>query len=258
MGQKVVFLDIDGTILDHDKQIPAATKAAVKQLQDSGVIVSIATGRAPFMFQDILEELSIKSYISFNGQYAVYNGEVIYQNPIGTDQLEKLTAFSVDHNHPLVYQGVDDMKSTVTNHPQIEEGMGSLKRNHPLMDTEYYKNQPIFQVLLFGEPKEQQLYQEAFQQLRFVRWHPVSCDVMPQNGSKANGIEKFIEALHINWEDTYAFGDGLNDLEMISKVHTGVAMGNSVEEVKEAATFVTDGVDQNGLSNAMRKLSLIQ
>ncbi len=258
MGQKVVFLDIDGTILNHDKQIPVATKEAVKQLHDSGVIVSIATGRAPFMFQDILKELNIQSYISFNGQYAVYNGEVVYQHPIDSEQIEELTAYSVNHQHPLVYQSIDDMKSSVSNHPHIEQGIGSLKRSHPLEDTEYYKKQEIFQVLLFNEEKEQKVYEEVFQQLKFVRWHPVSCDVMPKIGSKAHGIEKFIEALDLNWEDTYAFGDGLNDLEMISKVHTGVAMGNSVQEVIKAATLVTDDVDQNGLSNAMRKLSLIK
>ncbi|MGN8645167.1 Cof-type HAD-IIB family hydrolase [Gracilibacillus sp. HCP3S3_G5_1] len=258
LGQKVVFLDIDGTILNHDKQIPPATKEAVKLLHESGVVVAIATGRAPFMFQDILKELNIQSYVSFNGQYVVSNGQVIYQQPIAEDQLEELTDFSVEHNHPLVYQGINDMKSSVSNHPHIKQGMESLKRSHPLEDTEYYKNKKIFQVLLFNEEIEQQIYEETFQQLRFVRWHQVSCDVMPQNGSKAKGIEKFIEALNLSWEDTYAFGDGLNDLEMIAKVHTGVAMGNSVQEVKEAATLVTDDVDQNGLSNAMRKLSLIK
>ncbi|MGP4040450.1 Cof-type HAD-IIB family hydrolase [Gracilibacillus sp. D59] len=258
VGQKVVFLDIDGTILNHDKQIPNESKVAVKQLHDAGVIVSIATGRAPFMFQDILEELNIQSYICFNGQYVVFNGEVVYQNPIDSEQLEELTKYSVNHHHPLVYQSIDDMKSSVSNHLHIEESMGSLKRRHPLEDSEYYKNQKIFQVLLFNKEEEQHIYEEKFQKLNFVRWHPVSCDVMPRYGSKANGIEKFIEALDLNWEDTYAFGDGLNDLEMITKAHTGIAMGNSVQEVKEAADLVTDDVNQNGLSKAMKKLSLIK
>ncbi|MDX8044875.1 Cof-type HAD-IIB family hydrolase [Gracilibacillus sp. S3-1-1] len=258
LGQKVVFLDIDGTILNSDKKIPIATKRAVNELQEAGVIVSIATGRAPFMFQDILEELNLKSYIGFNGQYAVHNDDVIYQNPIETEQLEELTTFSVKNNHPLVYQAVHDMRSNVSEHSHIEAGMNSLKRSHPLMDTEYYTKEKIYQALVFMEQDEQAMYEEAFKQLRFVRWHPFSCDVMPANGSKANGIANFIKALNIDWEDTYAFGDGLNDLEMIKKVHTGVALGNGVQEVKDAATLVTDHVDEDGLSKAMKKLGLIR
>ncbi|UOQ48009.1 Cof-type HAD-IIB family hydrolase [Gracilibacillus caseinilyticus] len=258
MGQKIVFLDIDGTILDHDKQIPPASKDAIAQLQESGIIVSIATGRAPFMIQEILKELNLNTYISFNGQYAVHNGEVIYHNPISDKLLSELTDYSVKEGHPLVYQSVDDMRSSVSDHPHIIESMGSLKLDHPLVDIDYYRNNAIYQVLVFNEAEEQRKYEADFPDLRFVRWHPFSSDVLPGIGSKANGIKECIEALNIDWEDTYAFGDGLNDLEMIQAVHTGVAMGNGVQEVKEVASLVTDDVDQDGLSKAMRKLSLIK
>ncbi|SHM88461.1 Cof-type HAD-IIB family hydrolase [Gracilibacillus kekensis] len=257
MGQKVVFLDIDGTIYNHEKKIPIATKKAVKKLQDNGVIVSIATGRAPFMFQDLLTELNISTYISFNGQFVVHEGEVIHQNPIALNQLEEITKFSIKNKHPLVYQSIHDMKSSVSDHPYITKGMESLKREHPLVDTEYYKQQTIFQVLLFNTEDEQATYEDKFEHLKFVRWHQFSCDVMPFIGSKAHGIEQFIQAMEIDWKDTYAFGDGLNDIEMIEKVNTGVAMGNSVDAVKAVADYVTDDVDNDGLSKAIKHLSLI-
>ncbi|WP_187371004.1 Cof-type HAD-IIB family hydrolase [Gracilibacillus massiliensis] len=258
MGQKVVFLDIDGTIFNHEKKIPIATKQAVKQLQENGVIVSIATGRAPFMFENLLEELNISTFVSFNGQYVVHDGEVIHQNPIALNQLEAITEFSIKNNHPLVYQSINDMKSSVSDHPHITEGMESLKREFPIVDSEYYKKHTIFQVLLFNGEEEQAIYENAFDHLRFVRWHQYSCDVMPIIGSKAHGIEQFIQAMEIDWKDTYAFGDGLNDVEMIEKVNMGVAMGNSVDEVKAIANYVTDDVDKDGLSKAMKHLSLIE
>ena len=79
---KIVFFDIDGTLLDHEKKLPASTKEAIKQLQDSGVFVAIATGRAPFMFESLREELGIDTFVSFNGQYVVFEGKVVYKNPL--------------------------------------------------------------------------------------------------------------------------------------------------------------------------------
>ncbi|MFC4404722.1 Cof-type HAD-IIB family hydrolase [Gracilibacillus xinjiangensis] len=257
MKKKVVFLDIDGTILNNEKKVPQATKEAVAKLKDQGIIVAIATGRAPFMFQDILSELAIDSFIGFNGQYAVHQGKVIHQNYYNSEQMEQLLEYSSNSNHPLIFQSVNEMKATVTNNRHIEMGMNSLKRGHPEADAEFYKKEPIFQALLFNEAHEQTVYEETFDQLRFVRWHEYSCDVLPKIGSKAHGIEQFIKKLGIDWEDTYAFGDGLNDLEMIEKVRYGIAMGNSVAELKRKAYFVTDDVEDDGLSNGLKRVGLI-
>ncbi len=75
MEQKVIFFDIDGTLLNHEKELPASTKESVFKLKEMGHIVAIATGRAPFMFADLRKELGIDTYVSFNGQYVVLNGE---------------------------------------------------------------------------------------------------------------------------------------------------------------------------------------
>ncbi|ENH97214.1 Cof-like hydrolase [Gracilibacillus halophilus YIM-C55.5] len=256
MSQPIIFLDIDGTISDHDKNIPKATKDAVNQLHKNGASVVIATGRAPFMFQDIMQELQIHSYISFNGQYVVYKGKVVHDHPLPVEQLQKLQDYSLKQNDPIVYQSVNTMKSTVTYHRYIEESMKSLKRDHPEYDDSFYRSQPIYQALIFNEDKEE-AYEKQFEQMRFVRWHEYSCDVLPAVGSKAYGIEQFINNLGLDWKDTYAFGDGLNDQEMLEKVNVGVAMGNSVEPLKVKADAVTDDVSANGLANGLKKLKLI-
>lgn len=257
MGDKIVFLDIDGTLLDHEKQIPHSAKEAIRQLKENRVTVAISTGRAPFMFQDILRELDIHSYVSINGQYVVDEDKVVYENPLDKDQLEKLQSYAVENEHPIVYQSATDMKSNVADHPYIKTGMASLKKKYPLQQSDYYKHLPIYQVLLFHEQEEQSKYEEMFPELRFVRWHQFSCDVMPANGSKANGIKQFIKQTGFQLEDTIAFGDGLNDLEMLQSVEIGVAMGNGVEEVKAVADLVTDDVTEDGLAKGLQKLGLI-
>ena len=66
-----------------------------------------------------------------------------------------------------------------------------------------------------------------------------------------------IDRLGFDLKDVYAFGDGLNDLEMLKAVGTGVAMGNGVPEAKEIADYITTDVSENGIWNGLKNLKLI-
>ena len=111
MDKKIAFFDIDGTLLNHQKQLPEETKEAVKRLQNSGVYCAIATGRAPFMYEEIREELGIDSFVSFNGQYVIFEGEVVYKNPLSESYLEKLHEHAQENNHPMVFMNHETMRA---------------------------------------------------------------------------------------------------------------------------------------------------
>lgn len=255
--KKIVFFDIDGTLLDHEKNIPGSTKQALIELKNNGVFVAIATGRAPFMFEDIRKELEIDSFVSFNGQYVVFENEVIYENPLDPLALEKFLNVTRENNHPLVFMTEKTMKASVKHHSFIEESLKTMKITHPEEDAHFYKNRNIYQSLLFCQGQEEQFYASDFPNFGFIRWHPASVDVLPIGGSKAEGIKKMIERLGFELKDVYAFGDGLNDVEMLKAVGTGVAMGNGVLEAKNHANFITSDVDDNGIWNGLKKLKLI-
>ena len=101
--KKIVFFDIDGTLLDHEKKLPSSTKKAIHLLKENGVFVAIATGRAPFMFTSLRKELDIDSYVSFNGQYVVFENEVIYKNPLDHNEVETFLQDSTANGHPLIF-----------------------------------------------------------------------------------------------------------------------------------------------------------
>ena len=82
-------------------------------------------------------------------------------------------------------------------------------------------------------------------------------DVVPKGGSKAKGIKKLIARLGFDMKDVYAFGDGLNDIEMLKEVGTGIAMGNAHEAVKMHADFVTSHVAEDGIVNGLKKVGLL-
>lgn len=255
--KKIVFFDIDGTLLDHDKNLPSSTKEAISLLKEKGVFVAIATGRAPFMFGDLRRELDIDSYVSYNGQIVVFENQVIYKNPLNATELSKLDQVSRENNHPLIFMDDKTMKSSVPHHPMIEEAIGTLKFPHPDHDETFFEGRQLFQTLLFCKEQDEKGYIDQFPHFEFVRWHPYSVDVLPKGGSKAEGIKKMIERLGFDLNDVYAFGDGLNDLEMLKVAGTSVAMGNGVPEAKEKADYVTTEVTDHGIWNGLKKLQLI-
>jgi len=257
MVKKVLIFDIDGTILDNEKNIPEGVEGAFEQARRNGHEIVIATGRAPFTAKRIFEQLKIDSYICYNGQIVQYHGKTIHKGILNKEELRKLTDYASKRKQPLVYM---DMHEMVSNHPEHEhviESISTLKIEFPRHAEDFYLTNDIHQALIFCDPATQKEYEEAFPELSFVRWHKHSCDVLPKGMSKAVGIEILLEHLGKDKEDAIAFGDGLNDREMLQYVGTGVAMGNCVEELKSIAKFVTDEVDKNGLINAMKKLRLI-
>jgi Cof subfamily protein (haloacid dehalogenase superfamily) len=255
--KKIVFFDIDGTLLDEEKKLSSSTKKAIQTLKENGVFVAIATGRAPFMFTGLKKELDIDSYVSFNGQYVVFENETIYQNPLNQSELERFLQETTAKEHPLIFMNELTMKSTVHFHPHIETSMGSLLFPHPEEDKNFYAGKEIYQSLLFCKEGEEKFYFENFPEFDFIRWHPYSVDVLPKGGSKAEGIKQMIDRLGFDLKDVYAFGDGLNDLEMLKAVGTGVAMGNGVPEAKALANFVTTDVTEDGIWNGLKELKLI-
>ncbi|MFD3259296.1 Cof-type HAD-IIB family hydrolase [Paenibacillus lentus] len=256
-SKKIIFFDIDGTLLDYRKRLPVSAKEAVHRLQELGHEVALATGRSPFMLQRVAEELRIDSYVGFNGQYVVMRGERIYTNPFQEEELGELSLFAASSGHPLVYLDEDSMRSSMMHHSYVEQCIASLEYEHPECDPEYYRGRPIYQTMLFCEEPEELQYRERFTGLDFVRWHPFSLDVLPGGGSKAGGIAQLIRRMGFEPEEAYAFGDNLNDMEMLQYVGHGIAMGNAPDCVKQIARYVTADVDRHGIASGLRMVGLL-
>ncbi|KYG27604.1 Cof-type HAD-IIB family hydrolase [Alkalihalobacillus trypoxylicola] len=257
--KSVIFFDIDGTLLTEEKKLPNSTKESIFKLKELGHEVAIATGRAPFMFKELREELGIDTYVSYNGQYVVLKGEVIYRNPLNSEGLEKLTEYALENEHPVVFMNHEEMKANVgEDHHYIKESINSLKiYQFPSHDPEFYKGREIYQSLLFNKAPEELKYEEKFKDFDFVRWHSMSADIVPKGGSKAIGIEKVVERLGFSKEQQYAFGDGLNDIEMLKQIENSVAMGNGEEEAKQAARYVTKAVEEDGILHGLKMVGLL-
>lgn len=257
MEEKIVFFDLDGTLLNEQKQIVPSAKAAVRQLKEDGVLVAIATGRAPFMFHHFREELDIDAFVSFNGQYVVSGKQVIYKNPLPLEQLSNLDRTARENRHPMVFLDHEGMKASCAGHHYIEESLADLKFAYPEVDPDFYQNRDVYQALLFCKDSDEQIYTGNQRGIEFIRWHALSMDVIPAGGSKANGIERLLHHFGVKRENAFAFGDGLNDIQMLEYVGTGVAMGNAEAETKKAADYVTKHVSEDGVVHGLKTLKLL-
>ncbi len=254
--KKIVFFDIDGTLLDEDKNLPPSAREAVHTLQENGIYTAIATGRAPFMITSLLKELNINSYVCFNGQYVVFENEVITANPINSEVLKDIEKVANCHEHALVYMNEATLKTNSKNSERVRKSLSTLKLAYPDYDPDFYTKKDIYQALIFTKENEAG-YLSSIQEVSFIRWHELSLDIVPKGGSKARGIQQLIDRLGFKMEDVYAFGDGMNDIEMLREVGTGIAMGNAHDAVKEHADFVTTDVDNDGIVNGLKEVGLL-
>jgi Cof subfamily protein (haloacid dehalogenase superfamily) len=257
MSYKIVFFDIDGTLVNEEKEISPDTIKAVHELKGQGIEPIIATGRAPYFFKPLAEQLGIDSFVSLNGALVVYKGKTLYKRIIPMTSLKLLVDLATQNNHSLVFEGEDAFFANAEEHFCIRDAVSSLKVDLPRYNPDYWKTADIYQVLLHCEAHEEHLYHNAFSELRLVRWHQRAMDVLPSQGSKAEGIQALLEHLDISPSEAVAFGDGLNDKEMLRMVGFGVAMGNSHDELKPYADYITAHVDEGGIRNGLVKAGLL-
>lgn len=257
MSYKIAFFDIDGTLVNEEKVIPQDTIKAIAEMKEKGVEPVVASGRAPYFLQSLLEEVGIESYVCLNGALAVYKGEVIYRNPITPSTLETLVQLANKNGHALCFEGEKEYCTDQLEHEYVVDSITSLKVLFPRENANFWKEEPIYQMFLHTHRDEEHVYGELEDRLTFIRWHDKALDVLPIGGSKAKGIEAMLNQLGLTPEDAVAFGDNLNDKEMLEYVGFGIAMGNSHPDVIPYADFVTTDVDDKGIRNGLIKAGIL-
>ncbi|WP_231633426.1 Cof-type HAD-IIB family hydrolase [Numidum massiliense] len=228
----------------------------MRALQAAGVEVAFATGRAPKMFEHLMEELDIFSYVSCNGAYVVYDGKVVFARPLDERQLAALRRKADAHGDAMVFSDQDTLWTTDVDHPYVCAALESLCFEAELEKERRARSRNIYYALLFCA-KGKARYLERFEAFKFIRWHDYALDVLTLHGSKAVGIAALLQHLRIGRERAVAFGDALNDVEMLRYVGTGIAMGNASEEAKRAADFVTRDVALDGIRYGLTRIGLL-
>lgn len=257
MKRKLFAFDIDGTLLDTNKQALDSTREALDKLRKAGHLVTIATGRSRFHAQEVIRDLDFTNYILCNGAAGFLDHEQVYKNLLDREQLDRFVEEAHSENIDTAFVSLDNIKRSSSNNVGVmEEAMHSFGAVLPELDQYFVEEQEIYQALAFFDKNYDDRFAD-YDKIRFVRWHENSVDVVPHDGSKAATIVHLADQVGIAQEDIISFGDGQNDREMLRMSGIGVAMGNAAPEVQAEAKLVTDTNDQDGIWKALKELAFI-
>lgn len=258
MTRKLIAFDLDGTLLDDQKQPLPSTLAALRQLEQQQHLLTIATGRTLLYIEDILSATQLKNYIVCNGAAAFINDQQVVKENLNPQVLAHLISRARALKIDLAVLTLHQIKRLTNFAPEkMAAAMTSFGKTLPDFEAHFADHHEIYQALAFFDKRLDATFNAEFPAFKFVRWHPYCVDVIPRDGSKAETIMAVAKHEGIAPADTIAFGDALNDLEMLQEVGVGVAMGNATPQIKQAANLVTADNNHDGIYQALQKLALI-
>ncbi|MCR6107242.1 Cof-type HAD-IIB family hydrolase [Salipaludibacillus agaradhaerens] len=276
---KVIFIDVDGTLVNEHGVIPESAKVAIKKARENGHLVFICTGRSKAeLFPDILN-IGFSGIIGAAGGYIEIGEEVLLHERVQQEDVKHAVHFFNTHGIDFYLESNGGLFASNNCKKKIRFIIEKLLHEHPEAREDVEKGiQPFHDSLIEnGDLMRDDINKISFLgssvpieriQQEFEDVFTVIPSTVPAFGSnsgelslagihKATAIEKLIKHLKIKKKDTFAYGDGLNDLEMIEFVQYGIAMGNAKEALKVVADDVTDTPDNDGIYNSFQKYGLI-
>ena len=273
MGNKVVFLDVDGTLVNGQGEIPESARYAIQKAKENGHKMVVCSGRSLFQIQEDLLELGFSGIISSAGAFVIADDQEIYHARIDEEH-RKLAAEYLDRKNAIYFfQMAEGMvisgknkdrlleygKKLKMDEAYVEQFLGSLYVQEQAWDNENEEKIVYFE----SDASVEQMHRDLLPYFDVVPGSMIGADEKSGeigiNGiNKATAMRIYLEHVGIARENCVAIGDGPNDLQMMEYAGTGVAMGNAREEVKERADLVTADIDDDGIWKAFEALGLIR
>lgn len=253
---KALFFDIDGTLLPFSThRVSPATVAAFDTLRRRGILTFIATGRPRVLIPDL--PLPLDGYVTVNGGHVTVRDRVLLRRPIA--KADSLRWLDYVREHDLVTMAFTESRMFVN---RISREALAIRDQldftmPPLLPLDDLSQETVFQYIALMPSSCDASVSALLPGCRLPRWHPAFSDLIPKDSSKAAGMERVLAHCDVRKEEIMAFGDGANDIEMLSFAGCGVAMGNASDEVKAHADYVTATADDDGIVQALRHFGLL-
>lgn len=252
---KVAFFDIDGTLLPIKKEeMPPSCIRALNQLQANGIKLIIATGR-PFSVVPTFKDVRFDGILCFNGQMFYQNGQIVFKTAMDPRDIDQIIANLSRLGHASALANEHGILAN-----QDDAGLQRYANKDIVVDPiafEKKKKEGILQILGGLHYKYEPQILAGTSHSKITYWCDYGLDIIPANGGKAKGMEKVASLFGATLTETIAFGDGLNDLDMINAAEIGIAMGNAMQPLKDQADLITKSVEEDGIAFALKQLDLI-
>ncbi len=272
MKRKILFLDLDGTLLNDAKEITDGNRKALEQALALGHRVVVATGRPLISALAQNKRLGLTAsgcyVIAYNGGmvYDVHGEQVIYQHTL--DRHTALAAIRLADKHHVHVQTYDNECVVVEPHCDDE----AVRRYCRIIKIEHKVTDDLDAYLTYDPPKvlaisfedrasieglERELNEQLGGRMNCFFSSHYYLEIVPSGMNKGNAIRRMCEQLGMDVADSIAVGDEANDLAMLSAAGVGVAMANGIDAVKAVADYVTtNDNNHDGIAEVVERFLL--
>ena len=267
MGKyKMVFSDIDGTLLDSTHEVRKNTKKKIKELENQGIPFILVSARMPEGIYTIQKAAGLESpIVAYSGGLVLdTDRKILKSNGMSQKKAEEITGYIREKWNNMcisIYSGsswisFDDRDYWI----KQEEDITTLKCIKGNFTDILEKDAEVHKIMCMGEPEKiaeiENILKVKHPELSVYRSKDTYLEIMDGRALKSNAVKVLCEVKNIPIEDTISFGDNYNDIDMLEATGMGIAMGNAPEEVKKHADKITLDNDSEGLLHMLEKLGM--
>lgn len=271
MKYKLLVLDVDGTLLNDEREISKRTLAALLKVQQMGVRIVLASGRPTYGLMPLAKTLELGNYggfvLSYNGCQIIkaQNGEILFERRINPEMLPYLEKKARKNGFAIFTYHNDTLITDSPDNEYIKNE--ALLNNLKIIKEDEFSTAIDFapcKCMLVSDKEEALIELEQHWEKRLAgtldafRSEPYFLEVVPCGVNKANTLGALLEHLGVTREEVIAVGDGVCDVTTLQLAGMGVAMGHSQDSVKVCADYVTASNEEDGVALAVEKLILAE
>lgn len=262
--KRIVFCDVDGTLLNTEHRLTPLTRGAIRELEAADIPFVITSGRYPGAIRPFMREYGLSCpIIAYGGALALdRDGTILSRHSMP----KTLAAEVIDHVEAAGYNltwGVYAVNEWVVR----DRGDKRVRREEDIVHAtavegtvDTLTNAGVDKVLMMTEPgvieSVERDLRARFPTCAIIKSSPILLEVMAGGVSKSAAVRELCALWGTTPEDAIAFGDNYNDIDMLEAVGTGFLMGNAPQPLREQFPHLTDDCDHDGIYRALVRLGL--
>lgn len=273
IGKKLLFFDVDGTLAMIGQKVSDSTKEALQKAQKNGHKIFLSTGRGESGIAPDIDAIGFDGGIYHAGSMAIVNGKKVLDHVVPKEVWhhamdlvdDLLMQYSIDCNVAAYKNKTYSIDELYERFHVDKDTLRAITcvRSKPFSE---YRGQDIYKIVILCESTENMNeVKRRLQGIAKVMSYEtftgdadiVHGDVNFGTDTKATGLYAICDALGVSTEDCIAFGDGMNDYEIIRAAGLGIAMGNGDDEIKRLADRVCESCEDDGIAKELERLGLI-
>ena len=258
---KLIVSDMDGTLLDNEHRINSEFWETFEELKKRKIIFSAASGR---QYYNLLEKFDLIKddiiFIAENGTYVVKNNEELFSNTM--DKKEAAELIKIGREIEGAYLVLCGKKAAYIEDQdaRLIEEVEKYYHKYEVVEDIMKVDDEVLKVTLCdfkgSEDNSYTYYMDYTDSFKVTVSGKIWLDIVNKTANKGVAIEKVQEILGISSKETMAFGDYLNDVEMVQNAGHGYAMENAHPELKKAAKFIAKSNEENGVVETIKEVVL--